>query len=473
MNTFTLGVRNAFRNTIRSLSIVTILGLSIGLSLVMLIAHQAVGAKIKEVKQSVGNTVSITPAGFSNFSQANNALTTSDLSKVKSLAHVSALDESLGDHLATEGSASFGPMGDSSSTTNLKSPVKLGGDGKGGGLMLRTENGQVPSNFSPPIEVTGTTDTTKIDSSGITLKSGTSLDGSKDVDEALVSSDMASKNSLKVGSTFTAYGKTLKVAGIFSSSTQKGNNTIILTLPTLQRLSEQGSNVTSAVATVDSLDNLSGTTSAIKSALGSKADVQSAQDEADDTVKPLQNIKSVSLYSLVGAVIAGSVIILLTMIMIVRERRREIGILKAIGASNTRIIFQFMSEALTLTILGAVIGLIIGVAGSGPVTNTLVSNSTGANDTAQVNGPDGKRFGGPSGPMTVQNNGGGNSGFVSRRFGSGSRTIGRNIRDIHTQVGWSTLVYGFAAALFIAVIGSASAGWLIARVRPSEVMRAE
>jgi putative ABC transport system permease protein len=44
------------------------------------------------------------------------------------------------------------------------------------------------------------------------------------------------------------------------------------------------------------------------------------------------------------------------MLMIVRERRREIGVLKAIGSSNIRIVGQFVTEALTLTLAGSVIG---------------------------------------------------------------------------------------------------------------------
>jgi putative ABC transport system permease protein len=463
MNTFTLGVRNAFRNTTRSFSITLILGLSIGLSLMMLIAHQAVGQKIGDVKRAVGNTITITPAGFSNFSQANNALTVSDLTKVTSLAHVAQFTESLSDHLSTTGSSSFGAE-ENGGTTSLKSPVKIGGNGKGGGIMMRSEGKTLPANFTPPLEVLGTTDPGQLNDASLTTKSGTSIDGGKDANKALISSAMATENNLKVGSTFTAYSTPFKVVGIFDTSSQSGENTIVMSLPTVQRLSGQVGDVTNAVATVDSIDNLSSTTSAVKSALGSNADVQSSQDEADNTVKPLENIQNVSLYSLAGAVVAGSVVILLTMIMIVRERRREIGILKAIGASNVRIIFQFMSEALTLTILGAAIGFLIGVIGGGPVTNTLVSNAN--NSDTPTNNMRSESI--SSGRPEMSREGS----FMPKRTLGISR-VGDSLRDIHATIGWSALGYGLGAALVISAVGSASAGWLIARVRPSEVMRAE
>jgi putative ABC transport system permease protein len=83
MNVVSLGIRNAFRNSVRTISIVSILGLSIGLSLVMLIANQAVGDKIESVRKSIGNSISISPAGFSSASSVNNGLTVAQVDKLK------------------------------------------------------------------------------------------------------------------------------------------------------------------------------------------------------------------------------------------------------------------------------------------------------------------------------------------------------------------------------------------------------
>ena len=120
MNLVSRGIRNAFRNGLRTLSVVVILGLSIGLALTMLVAHQAVGQKIKSVEGSIGNTITITPAGFSNFSQANNSLTTTELAKVGALPHITGVNESLDDRLTTIGSSnpSFGFGGQSSASTS-------------------------------------------------------------------------------------------------------------------------------------------------------------------------------------------------------------------------------------------------------------------------------------------------------------------------------------------------------------------
>ena len=77
----------------------------------------------------------------------------------------------------------------------------------------------------------------------------------------------------------------------------------------------------------------------------------------------------------------------MTMVMIVRERRREIGVIKALGSSNLRIVGQFMSEAMTLTLVGAVLGILLAVVAGNPLTQMLVSNSNSSpTGSAQAHG---------------------------------------------------------------------------------------
>ena len=466
MNPISRGIRNAFRNGMRSVAVVLILSLSIGLGLTMLVANKAVANKIASVKSSIGTTVSISPAGFSPGSQANNALSSSDLNKVKSLAHITGVAETLSDRLSTTGSgqSNFGPMRSSSSnaTTSLTSPTKLNGGAER--HVFVNGGGNLPTGFSLPISFLGTSDPSQIDSTSIQVTSGKAISGSSDANEALVSSSMAGKNSLKVGSTFTAYDKKLTVAGIFKSSNQGASDTVVLSLPTEQNLSGQSGTVTSAVATVDSLDNLSSATASIKNVLGSDADVISSEEQANNTVKPLNSVKTVSFFSLIGAVVAGAVIILLVMMILVRERKREIGVVKAIGSSNRRIISEFTVEALTITLAGAVIGLIIGVVAGQPVTNALVDSSTSSSST-NVRGPGGRTFQPPAGDGARP---GGGEGFGGRLRNTG--TV-KGLDNINAEIGWGILLDGLGVAVLIAIIGSALAAGVISKVRPSEILR--
>ncbi len=461
MNTITRGIRNAFRNQIRTLSIVLILSLSIGLALSMLLAHKAVDQKIQSVKASVGNTITISPAGVRGFEGGGNPLTTSQLNKIKSIAHVSSVTASLNDRLT-------------SSNTDLKSAVNLGNLGQRFAQQQGSDFGGrsfSTANFTPPVTVLGTNDPTDLASTQgggtFTLKSGQVFSSGSSDSVAVIGTALADKNNLKVGSTFKAYGKTVKVTGIFNSGNDFSNGLLIMPLKTVQVLSGQKGDVTNATVTVDSVENLSSTTQAIKTSLGSSADVTSSEDQEQNVVAPLENVKSISVYSLIGAVVAGAVIILLTMIMIVRERRREIGVLKAIGASNFKVISQFMSEAVTFTILAAVIGIIIGVAASNPITNTLVkNNSTSSVATSTPGGPIAITNGAPA-----TNNTQAGGGQLNFRFGNGG--VRQNLTNIKTSVGLSIIAYGLAAALAIAIVGSSIAAWFIAKIRPAEVMRAE
>jgi putative ABC transport system permease protein len=61
----------------------------------------------------------------------------------------------------------------------------------------------------------------------------------------------------------------------------------------------------------------------------------------------------------VSSVVAG-IVIMNIMLMAVNERTREIGVRKAIGAKRWHILWQFMVEAMTLSVIGGLIGVTAG-----------------------------------------------------------------------------------------------------------------
>jgi putative ABC transport system permease protein len=341
------GVRNAFRSPLRTVAIVLILCLSVGLSFVMLVGHTTVDDKIGATLASLGTAIDITPVGYATGSSNDRHLTTGELEGVARVPHVVSLAEALPDGLRS---------GHTAADTSL-----------------------LPASPGEPVGFVGTnapTQAATIGASSLRILAGRALRGSGDGDEAMVSATMARRNHLTVGSRFRAYGTVLSVKAIFQSDTANGADTVILPLATEQRLSHRAAQVLTAVATVDSLANLTAASAAIMMALGPGADVTSDLAQAGQALAPLRSVRSLSLYSLFGAVGTAAVIIFLLMVMTVRERKREVGTMKAIGGSNASIVYQFMAEAFTLATLGGAAGVIAGSLTASSITASLVAGSS-------------------------------------------------------------------------------------------------
>jgi putative ABC transport system permease protein len=457
------GIKDAFRNGVRSVAIILILSVSLSMALVMLIALRTVTAKIGSVKSSIGNTITISPAGVRGFEGGGELLTDSNATDVAALANVAKVTKVMTDRLT-------------SADTNLVSSIEPGsfGDrqsrrtGESYGpppedTSLNRNSGSTSSTgaqrtFLMPIQVMATSDFGVASSLGVSefkITAGANFATDSTERIALVGSDLATKNSLAVDSTFSAYGQIIKVVGIYDTGNKFSNSSIVLPIATLQKFSEQTGQYSSFIVQTNSIDSLEAVTNAIKSKLGSSADVVSSQDTSASAVKPLENIRTISLYSLVGSLAAGAIIIFLVMTMIVRERRREIGVLKAIGSTNLGIMGQFTIESMILTLISSLVGVVLGFFLSNPVLRVLISNTESSQNTVNF-AP-----------------GAGRGAAMLARIGGGIGNTREILQNLQATVGIEIVLYGLLAALVIAILGSAIPAYFIAKVRPAEVMRQE
>ena len=88
--------------------------------------------------------------------------------------------------------------------------------------------------------------------------------------------------------------------------------------------------------------------------------VQTPEQLTDSFNSVIDMVTAVSAGIVGISLFVGGIGIMNIMLVSVTERTREIGILKALGATRQHILLQFLIEALALTLIGGFIGIVIG-----------------------------------------------------------------------------------------------------------------
>jgi putative ABC transport system permease protein len=194
--------------------------------------------------------------------------------------------------------------------------------------------------------------------------------------ELLIGSQVATEifsKEVKIGGEMTIKGRKFKVAGILNSLGSKQDDSMVyMDMSVYQDITgeKRGTAAYAMVKLEDGVDE-NVVAESIEDALKETRKRRSGTDEADFSVITSEkmgqiagNILGVIQIVIFGfasiAIIVGGIGITNSMFTSVRERTKEIGIMKAIGAKNSAILLIFLFEAGIVGLIGGIGGTLLG-----------------------------------------------------------------------------------------------------------------
>jgi len=177
-------------------------------------------------------------------------------------------------------------------------------------------------------------------------------------DELMLGSDYAKSSGMRVGDEVTVRGKKHEIVGVLDATGASQDKGFIGDFGEVQDMLGMGDKVT--LIFVKPFD--AGEAESIARDIEGRFDNVQALSEKDAARKAGDFTTQLSVMTFgmgsIAAIIAG-LGIMNVMFMSVRERRREIGTMKALGATTNQILGQIILEAVLLTVIGEVIGLLL------------------------------------------------------------------------------------------------------------------
>lgn len=192
------------------------------------------------------------------------------------------------------------------------------------------------------------------------------------VPRAVVGSDLAARIGVSVGEVFqvlpaneSAGGLTrrLRVAGIFRSGLFEYDSTwIYVALDTATALAGENHAASVMSIQVSDADNVKQVAAKVAEALGSGYTTIDWQQANQPLFAALALERRMGLF-IIGLIIAIATLNITTMlILVVVERRRDIAILNALGATRTGVMLLFIIEGAVVGAIGAIAGVLVGLA---------------------------------------------------------------------------------------------------------------
>ena len=266
----------------------------------------------------------------------------------------------------------------------------------------------------------------------------------------LAANSYANKNNLHVGSPITINGTTFTVVGLVNPTLTGNTSDLYFPLATLQKMASKSGRVTQILVKTNSASNVDAVAKEIEKVLPG-AQVVTTKSLAAQVTGSLGDAKKLAsrLGGALGVIVlaAAFIIAILLTLSSVAKRVREIGTLRAIGWSKSRVVRQVLAETVGIGLFGGIVGVGIGYAAAlavGAFTPALSATTTG-----------------------VPNIG---SSSLAQFVGVSSSTTTSTV-SLHAPVHPTTLLLGIGFAIVGGLLAGAIGGWRAARLAPAEALR--
>ena len=320
------------------------MGIAIGIMVIVALGMVTGGLKMSTTStlKAGAAEINVMQTGSGNFGSGRINET-----RVTDLQNISGVKETAGLLKATNTSTS----GSSVSTTSTGTSTGTGTTSTGSGG---------PGSFGG-LSVTGM-DPSKLSLAGIENVTG-SLYSSNSENEVIIGKTASTNLNKTVGDTINLFGKDFTITGVFETGSFMTDGGVFMSLTTLQNLTSNNNTVSTIAVKLNEDANTTEVSKSIETTYPNELSTTTAEAMAGRMNSALSTIDAATWAISLLAIIIGGVGVINTMIMSVFERTREIGVLKAVGWKERRILGMILGESVVLTLIAALVGTIIAVVG--------------------------------------------------------------------------------------------------------------
>ncbi|WP_330350479.1 ABC transporter permease [Streptomyces sp. NBC_00582] len=190
--------------------------------------------------------------------------------------------------------------------------------------------------------------------------------------QAMLDADTADKKHVKIGDTLTVMAQPgsfdVEIVGIATFTTTNPGAALVFLDPKVAATELLGSADKATGISVDAAPGVSDAVlkDRVAAALGSGPyDVKTADEQAKSSAASLGGFLDVIKYVMLGfagiAVLVGVFLIVNTFSMLIAQRTRELGLLRALGADRRQVRRSVLTEAVLLGLVGSTLGLAAGI----------------------------------------------------------------------------------------------------------------